>query len=186
MADKPTTPPPAYFLSLSLENVRSFGAKQTISFARPDGRPAQWTIILGDNGVGKTTVLKSLAAMQPYGASDNLSPYLAHQSVAWWPCRHEGEEGTVIDYEIELGVKLLDVDLKTGNITAVAQRIFAQGRGRRGIMSKSIDWKQIRRDLIYLSCYGYGAGRTPVTPPLAKPLKMPTPAPAFSTTAPTC
>ena len=62
MADNPTTPPPAYFLSLSLENVRSFGAKQTISFAREDGRPAQWTIILGDNGVGKTTVLKALAA----------------------------------------------------------------------------------------------------------------------------
>ena len=61
MAAKPTPPPPAYFLSLSLENVRSFGEKQTISFARPDGRPAQWTITLGDNGVGKTTVFKALA-----------------------------------------------------------------------------------------------------------------------------
>ncbi|WP_156176235.1 AAA family ATPase [Hymenobacter terrenus] len=65
MTDKTTSPPPAYFLSLSLENVRSFGEKQTISFARPDGRPAQWTIILGDNGVGKTTVLKALAALSP-------------------------------------------------------------------------------------------------------------------------
>ncbi|RZK51168.1 MAG: hypothetical protein EOO59_15415, partial [Hymenobacter sp.] len=63
MPDQSTSPPPAYFLSLSLENVRSFGAKQTISFATKEGRPAQWTIILGDNGVGKTTVLKSLAVL---------------------------------------------------------------------------------------------------------------------------
>ena len=30
-----------------------------------DGTPAQWTIILGDNGVGKTTLLQCLAAAQP-------------------------------------------------------------------------------------------------------------------------
>jgi hypothetical protein len=50
MAAKPTSPPPAYFLSLSLENVRSFGAKQTISFVRPGIKPAQWTIIQGIMG----------------------------------------------------------------------------------------------------------------------------------------
>ncbi len=41
MAAEPTPPPPAYFLSLSLENMRSFYEKQKISFAREDGRPAQ-------------------------------------------------------------------------------------------------------------------------------------------------
>ena len=30
-----------------------------------DGRPARWTLILGDNGVGKTTLLQCLAWMQP-------------------------------------------------------------------------------------------------------------------------
>ncbi|WP_460585835.1 AAA family ATPase [Hymenobacter arcticus] len=65
MSAKSTSPPPAYFLSLSLENVRSFGEKQTISFAREDGRPAPWTVILGDNGVGKTTVLRCLASVMP-------------------------------------------------------------------------------------------------------------------------
>ncbi|NRT17759.1 hypothetical protein HNP98_000566 [Hymenobacter sp. 9A] len=43
MAANPTPPPPAYFPSLSLENVRSFGTKQTISFARPGGQPAPST-----------------------------------------------------------------------------------------------------------------------------------------------
>ena len=75
MADNPTLPPPAYFLALSLENVRSFGEAQTISFARPDGRPAQWTIMLGDNGVGKTTVLKSLAALMLAESSYPVSKY---------------------------------------------------------------------------------------------------------------
>jgi predicted ATP-binding protein involved in virulence len=50
-----------YFLSLSLENVRCFGAKQTLDLSDGNGRPAQWTVILGDNGTGKTTLLEILA-----------------------------------------------------------------------------------------------------------------------------
>ena len=54
-----------YFKRLSLTNVRSFGEKQTLDMTDPDGRPAQWTLILGDNGVGKTTLLQCLALMRP-------------------------------------------------------------------------------------------------------------------------
>ena len=54
-----------YFKSLSLTNVRSFGEKQKLDMTDPDGRPAQWTLILGDNGVGKTTLLQCLALMRP-------------------------------------------------------------------------------------------------------------------------
>ncbi|MCA1629863.1 MAG: AAA family ATPase, partial [Acidobacteria bacterium] len=62
---------PAYFLSLEVENVRSFGPKQTLDLSNGEGRPAQWTIILGDNGVGKTTILQSLIAALPIeGLSD--------------------------------------------------------------------------------------------------------------------
>ncbi len=49
-----------YFLSLSLENVRCFAAKQTLDLSDGNGRPAQWTVILGDNGTGKTTLLEVL------------------------------------------------------------------------------------------------------------------------------
>lgn len=49
-----------YFLSLSLENVRCFGAKQILDLSDRNGRPAQWTVILGDNGTGKTTLLEVL------------------------------------------------------------------------------------------------------------------------------
>jgi predicted ATP-binding protein involved in virulence len=56
---------PVYFLSLTVENVRCFAERQTLDLSDGNGRPAQWTIILGDNGVGKTTLLRSLAAMIP-------------------------------------------------------------------------------------------------------------------------
>ncbi|MDI1277724.1 ATP-binding protein [Methylobacter sp.] len=50
-----------YFLSLSLENVRCFGTEQKLDLSDSNGRPAPWTVILGDNGTGKTTLLDALA-----------------------------------------------------------------------------------------------------------------------------
>ncbi|MCU0325811.1 MAG: AAA family ATPase [Spirosomaceae bacterium] len=55
--------PKVYFRSLSLENVRCFGKKQEIFFTdngKADGKVAMWNVILGENGTGKTTVLRSL------------------------------------------------------------------------------------------------------------------------------
>jgi hypothetical protein len=51
-----------FFLSLILENVRCFGPKQTLDLSDGKGRPAQWTILLGENGAGKATVLQTLVA----------------------------------------------------------------------------------------------------------------------------
>ena len=56
---------PVYFLSLEVENFRCFGPKQTLNLATKDGRPARWTVILGENGVGKTTLLRRFANFQP-------------------------------------------------------------------------------------------------------------------------
>ena len=54
-----------YFTRLALENVRSFSERQELKLIGNEGRPAQWTLILGDNGVGKTTLLECLARMRP-------------------------------------------------------------------------------------------------------------------------
>ena len=62
--------PPVYFSSLELENVRCFGQPQTLSLADEEGNPVQWTLILGDNGVGKTTLLQCLAWMKPDVSED--------------------------------------------------------------------------------------------------------------------
>ena len=57
--------PPFYFTNLSIENVRAFGERQELKLAYADGRPARWTLLVGDNGVGKTTLLECLAWMRP-------------------------------------------------------------------------------------------------------------------------
>ncbi len=54
-----------YFTRLVLENVKSFGNRQQLDLTDKNGRPARWTLILGDNGVGKTTLLQCLALMRP-------------------------------------------------------------------------------------------------------------------------
>jgi energy-coupling factor transporter ATP-binding protein EcfA2 len=56
---------PIYFLGLTVENVLCFGDEQTLDLSDGNGKPARWIIILGDNGVGKTTLLKCLAALEP-------------------------------------------------------------------------------------------------------------------------
>jgi predicted ATP-binding protein involved in virulence len=158
MATKPTSPPPAYFLSLSLENVRSFGEKQTISFAREDGRPAQWTIILGDNGVGKTTVLKSLAALtfkeQLRQSSYGLA-YYSQRKYSWNSRRHEGQENTVMQ-AVAQGGRRLDNEAKTQNFLSSLEIISPSSKFT-SATEHSIDEVPSVPSLL---CYGYGAGRT--------------------------
>lgn len=65
---KPATSPdnasPVYFLSLAVERVLCFKDRQVLDLSDGNGNPAQWTVILGDNGVGKTTLLRCLASME--------------------------------------------------------------------------------------------------------------------------
>jgi hypothetical protein len=56
---------PVYFKRLTLSNVRAFGDRQHLDMCDGDGQPARWTLILGENGVGKTTILQCLASMCP-------------------------------------------------------------------------------------------------------------------------
>lgn len=56
-----------YFQSLSVKNIRCFGPEeQVLNLTDKDGKPAKWTLLLGDNGTGKTTLLQCLS-MTKYG-----------------------------------------------------------------------------------------------------------------------
>ena len=54
-----------YVESLEIENVRCFGKRQRIEFTDKNGNISKWTVILGDNGTGKTSILKAVAALLP-------------------------------------------------------------------------------------------------------------------------
>ncbi len=56
--------PAIYFKSLSIENVRCFKEEQIIDFTDKNGEPTQWTVILGNNNTGKTTLLRVLADLE--------------------------------------------------------------------------------------------------------------------------
>ncbi|MFM9948082.1 MAG: AAA family ATPase [Saprospiraceae bacterium] len=54
-----------YIRSLEIENVRCFSSKQRIDFTGDDGKISQWSVILGDNGTGKTSILRSIVSLLP-------------------------------------------------------------------------------------------------------------------------
>lgn len=57
-----------FFAELVVENVRAFGGRQVLRLADDHGCPIPWTLVLGENGVGKTTLLQALARMRPVPA----------------------------------------------------------------------------------------------------------------------
>jgi energy-coupling factor transporter ATP-binding protein EcfA2 len=74
-----------YFYDLGVRNVRCFGPPSTLALHR-DGKLAKWTVILGDNGVGKTTLLQCLHALEPIAMSGVISGCFA-RAIHWghWP-----------------------------------------------------------------------------------------------------
>jgi len=85
--------PPAYFLSLEVENVLCFKGKQELKLSDSNGKPVQWTVILGNNGVGKTTLLKCLAGMEIIPSrQDTESPYHAYPLITLLGVSKESKE----------------------------------------------------------------------------------------------
>ena len=61
----PRRPRSIYFLSLTIENARCFTDTQELRLADSNACPARWTLLVGDNGVGKSTLLQCLSWMRP-------------------------------------------------------------------------------------------------------------------------
>ncbi len=155
--------PPAYFLSLTVENFRCFGPAQTLDLSRGDNRPAPWTIILGENGVGKTTLLQCLAAFQIQLLKPTKKTRLAKSDPQYhvgirgfrnlelfgFGAREQRGKPSVLGYSACSG-NLLHF---SGSKLPVVLKTSAQfGKG-----SGSLHF--FKKDLRSLVCYGYGASR---------------------------
>lgn len=64
---------PFYIKNIKLKNIETFVNSTELNLTKPDGTISQWTLILGDNGIGKSNLLRFIAWMKPqlpYDASD--------------------------------------------------------------------------------------------------------------------
>lgn len=153
--------PPAYFLSLSVENTRCFGPKQTIDVSNGQGRPAQWTVILGDNNTGKTTLLQCLVALEPtpHGDIPNMVPKLFHSGHKFNLYRDKDKDTLSISGKACFSAKITETEKemkKTDMIVALSS--LADRR------LEKMEWYSrcknvIQEELGGLKCYGYGASR---------------------------
>lgn len=168
-----TTDVPIYFRSLELENVRCFGKRQRLDLTDKDGNPARWVLVLGDNGVGKTTLLQCLAWMRPVphldketGQFDGFEPELdSEENEVWNSLIRMGDDVHVmLRAKLSAGRKLGKdsgnefVDLKT----------YVEMWGRNGLLQDRTttgpDPFQYSQFLhIGLAIFAYGATRRPGT-----------------------
>ncbi len=120
---KPTA---VYYSSLEIENVRCFGDSQRLNLTAADGQPARWTLILGDNGVGKTTLLQCLAWMRllPEGESES-SKTTADNGATHLPFLVKGELYSALNFEEN---SILEGLLRFGS----APRLVLSGEVSRG------------------------------------------------------
>jgi predicted ATP-binding protein involved in virulence len=145
---------PAYFLSLTIENVRCFGPKQTLDLCNGNGRPAPWTIILGNNGVGKTTLLLSLASLAPVMSALTFNrryvePYGTHLGMKSLFKYLAGGKASRISVNFMSDTRLTD---DGGGIVRENFNVATDGRTTSSLLMPF-------DDIGDLMCVGYGASR---------------------------
>jgi energy-coupling factor transporter ATP-binding protein EcfA2 len=179
--------PPAYFLSVTIENIRAFRSAQTLDLSDRQGRPARWTVILGDNGVGKTTLLQSIArceavetaAYHPAGGGNFLEqPIWIPLSIAAFSFNKILNRSSTAEADgsfVQLTASLLrGVSLASPEQGRVIDNWGIQGRiplrGESPFMTPLEEW--MTEDVGGLVCYGYGATRRMGTSSLADALNQ--------------
>lgn len=135
---------------MSVENARCFGPKQTIDVSDRQGRPAQWTVILGDNNTGKTTLLQCFVGLEPalFFDKKDFVPRMFLESRQLNLFREKKDE-TSISGKVCSGARINELEKKTQ--TERASVAVAGSSGHSSIYNAEICGG--------LKCYGFGASR---------------------------
>ena len=153
-----------YFSSLTIENTRCFGPPQRLNLADEKGHPAQWTVLLGDNGVGKTTLLQCLVGLEPFdlvqGQRDK--PWIVARAA--YPSsfteseyfRFHADGNASVTAEICWGKKIAQ---NRGNIHREELSFQIEHRAEGLFLSSAIIES---KEILGLECYAYGASMSMV------------------------
>lgn len=168
--------PPVYFLSLAVDRVLCFKDEQVLDLTDNNGNPAQWTVILGDNGVGKTTLLRCLAGMEM--EMDILEDGEGEEEECFFPLLFTGSGSLSMWQELEvLEVEAARISAETAYDTPLSSLKRDSNSGK-----KNPKFRQERIEVDVLSScsspyeeqglisYGYGATRRMGTTSLTESL----------------
>ncbi len=148
-----------YFRSLTVRNIRCFGPEQQLDLTDNEGHPVQWTVLLGDNGVGKTTLLQCFAGLEPIEIDESYGTLLFPAAYVLRLFREDQFDRDNSDgsggasAEICWGKKIRH---RKGNVHR-EEVSFHKGQSAEGpfFTAAMIESKEI----LELDCYAYGANR---------------------------
>lgn len=137
---------PSYIKELSLKKYACF-EDVSISFAKDEDTPYQWTVFLGNNNTGKTNILKAIAGLDPV---DFQSPEMREMK---------------IPYAFYNGSQLYSVTSQRGKVSCLffhTPSIKNWAYGVAGIQVYS------SKELGDFAIYGYGVSRYPASTSLGE------------------
>lgn len=135
-----------YFLDLELGNYRCFKERQVLKVSDEDGNWKRWTVILGDNGLGKTTLLQLFAGFECEQVNKEV----------WVPRGLLDPSGDEFTENAELPLNTISAGIniyKDAAGTDERLELIFIGNDHVGFMP----YEDPR--LLELQCYGYGANR---------------------------
>jgi hypothetical protein len=164
-----------YFLSLSLENARCFLKKQTLDLSIGKGGPARWTILLGNNGLGKTTLLQAFALLSRLGAGSDPDSTLPIESRRREPIHTEpihrlssmlrNDESAA---ELQASVTLQPFGSPDRDAQPRFELSIQVQPSHGGTLVGTFPPRNKRAERLHVhACFGYGAGRRLGRPELA-------------------
>ena len=152
---------PIYFLQLEIENYRCFKEKQVLDLSDGKGNWRKWTLILGDNGTGKSSLLELLAAaeMEEGKLSKEAEAYYSPKGYPFDESKAHSGEYPELFCKISLNIYWSPKNDYSEKIEYWLDYLSKDPSGM------SIHYDKRLKELM---CFGYGANRKMGTSSLAK------------------
>jgi energy-coupling factor transporter ATP-binding protein EcfA2 len=178
-----------YFLSLEVERVLCFKDLQVLDLSDGNGNPAQWTVILGDNGVGKTTLLRCLAGLENGDPDGYPLPFLmnppgffqfvSRSSLIWQESQILYASLAKIITRVIANTPLSDFKTSSEIIAGylnsqrfqIAISLGYPSSCSASLIDEYVEEKEYMQELLRsIQCYGYGATRRKREISLSEPI----------------